>query len=94
LSREADLILVEGYKSGPLPKIAVLPASAKENPAASPQVIAMVGPAPVAAELPVFPPEELEAIGVFILNHLGLPGPAGDSGSGQGKAATRRHGKN
>jgi molybdopterin-guanine dinucleotide biosynthesis protein B len=94
LGREADLILVEGYKSGPLPKIAVLPASAKENPAPSPQVIAMVGPAPVAAELPVFLPEELEAIGVFILAHLGLPGPAGDSGSGQGKADTRRHGKN
>jgi molybdopterin-guanine dinucleotide biosynthesis adapter protein len=94
LSREADLILVEGYKSGPLPKIAVLPASAQENPASSPQVIAMVGPAPAAAELPVFPPEELEALGVFILTHLGLPGPAGDSGSGQGKADTRRHGKN
>lgn len=86
LGREADLILVEGYKSGPLPKIAVLPASAPENPAPAPQVIAVVGPAPVAAGLPVFPPEDLEAIGVFILAHLGLPGPAGDSGSGQGKA--------
>ena len=35
----------------------------------------MVGPAPAAAELPVFPPEDLEAIGVFILAHLGLPAP-------------------
>jgi FdhD protein len=85
LAREADLILVEGYKSGPLPKIAVLPAAPKEPPAPSPQVIAMVGPAPVATKVPVFPPEDLEAIGAFILAHLGLAGMAGDSGSGEGK---------
>jgi len=85
LAQEADLILVEGYKSGPLPKIAVLPAVPKETPAPSPPLIAMVGPAPAATELPVFAPEDLEAIGVFILAYLGLPGPAADSGSGEGK---------
>ncbi|MGA9820710.1 MAG: molybdopterin-guanine dinucleotide biosynthesis protein B [Desulfobaccales bacterium] len=72
LAREADLILVEGYKSGPLPKIAVLSVVPKEPPAISPQVIAMVGLAPVATDLPVFAPEDLEAIGGFILAHLGL----------------------
>jgi molybdopterin-guanine dinucleotide biosynthesis protein MobB len=93
LAREADLILVEGYKSGALPKIAVLPGSAPGKPACSPPVIAMVGAAPAAAALPVFPPEDLEAIGGFILAHLGLPGPAGGSGSGRAKAAAGRPGK-
>ncbi|MGP8050485.1 MAG: molybdopterin-guanine dinucleotide biosynthesis protein B [Desulfobaccales bacterium] len=93
LGREADLILVEGYKSGPLPKIAVLPAAPQENPVPSPQVIALVGAAPATAKLPVFLPGDLEAIGLFILAHLGLPGPAGGSGSSQGKADSRGHAK-
>lgn len=74
LGREVDLILVEGYKSGPLPKIAVLPATGKMALPSYPQVIAMVGQAPAAKELPVFAPDEIEAIGAFILAHLGVPG--------------------
>lgn len=79
LNPEVDLILVEGYKSGPLPKIVVLhPRSEKRLPDLT-QVIALVGPESAAAAVPVFQPDEVEAIGAFILSHLGLGGPGGSS---------------
>lgn len=82
LSPEVDLILVEGYKSGPLPKIAVLNPALAERLPDLPQIIALVGPAPAAPAVPVFQPGEVAAIGAFILTHLGLPGPAdGSQGS-------------
>ena len=75
LSLEVDLILVEGYKAGPLPKIAVLNPTLKERLPELSQVIALVGPAPAAGAVPVFSPEDVSAIGAFILAHLGLPAP-------------------
>lgn len=74
LAPEADLILVEGYKSGPLPKIVVLNPEIKESPPDVGQVIATVSPDPVASAGPVFHPEEVAAIGAMIMAHLGLAG--------------------
>jgi molybdopterin-guanine dinucleotide biosynthesis protein MobB len=79
LSPEVDLILVEGYKAGPLPKIAVLNPALEERLPELSQVIALVGPAPSVAAVPVFPPEEVAAIGAFILAHLGLSVPGAGS---------------
>jgi molybdopterin-guanine dinucleotide biosynthesis protein B len=74
LSPETDLILVEGYKYGPLPKIVVLNPELKESPPDLTQVMAVVSPVSVASPGPVFRPEEVEAIGALILDHLGLSG--------------------
>ncbi len=71
LSPEADLILVEGYKSGPLPKIVVLNPAVKESPPDYTQVIATVSPAPAASAGLSFQPG-VEAVGALILEHLGL----------------------
>jgi molybdopterin-guanine dinucleotide biosynthesis protein MobB len=79
LSPEVDLILVEGYKAGPLPKIVVLNPAIQERLPDLSQVIALVGPASAAAAVPVFQPGEVEAIGGFILAYLGLPGPGDTS---------------
>lgn len=81
LSPEVDLILVEGYKSGPLPKIVVLNPAIQERLPDLSQVIALVGPAPAGAAVPVFAPGEVGAIGAFILAHLGLSA----AGEGDGR---------
>jgi molybdopterin-guanine dinucleotide biosynthesis protein B len=91
LSPEADLILVEGYKSGQLPKIALLNLAGTGVPPEPPPysgVIALVGPAPAIAPegLPVFAAGEVEAIGAFILAHLDLPG----SGPGKDPGPVRK----
>jgi len=82
LAPEADLILVEGYKSGPLPKIVVLNPTIQERLTDLEHVIALVDPAAAAAEVPVFPPGDVEAIGAFILAHLGLKGTEEDASPG------------
>lgn len=70
LSPEADLILVEGYKSGPLLKIAVM-ASSREPLPDYPRTIALVCREPVAAPLPVYFPHQAAELGAFILERLG-----------------------
>jgi molybdopterin-guanine dinucleotide biosynthesis protein B len=75
LSPEVDLILVEGYKAGSLPKIAVLHPHREERLPDLTQLIALVGPAYATAAVPVFQPGEVAAIGGFILAYLGLAAP-------------------
>lgn len=72
LAPEADLILVEGYKSGPLPKLVV--AGPEPRPPASPypDAIALISSAPQAGPLPQFHPGQVAEIGEFILRYLGL----------------------
>ena len=79
LSPEVDLILVEGYKASPLPKIVVLNPAIEARLPDLTQVIALVGPASAAATVPVFQPADVAAIGGFILAHLGLPEPGNSS---------------
>jgi len=72
LASGVDLILVEGYKSGSLPKIVVLNPEIKESPPQYTQVIATVSQDPAGLAGPVFQPGEVEAIGALIRAHLGL----------------------
>ena len=70
LAPDADLILVEGYKSSDLPKVGLAP----PDPAAPlpdyPQLVAWVSPRPLPTSLPVFDPGQVEAIGRFIRDRL------------------------
>ena len=71
LAPDADLILVEGYKSGPLPKVALVPPGATSFPD-YPHLIALVSPEPMAGEaLPVFQPGQVAELGGFLLKFLG-----------------------
>lgn len=72
LASGVDLILVEGYKSGSLPKVVVLNPEIKESPPQYTQVIATVSQDPAGLAGPVFQPGEVEAIGALIRAHLGL----------------------
>jgi molybdopterin-guanine dinucleotide biosynthesis adapter protein len=74
LAPDADLILVEGYKTSDLPKLGV---AAPETPGALPDyanLLAWVGAGPLATSLPVFKPGQVEEIGRFILAQLKQPG--------------------
>jgi len=62
LAGAADLVLVEGYKTGPLPKVAVLVPD--DRPAAPdyPHLLALVSEGPVDSPLPVFQPHQVEEL--------------------------------
>ena len=67
---DADLILVEGYKSSALPKIALVgPKLEKVLPDYS-QVIALVCEEPTESRLPVFTPRQVADLGRFIQEFL------------------------
>lgn len=70
LAPHCDLILVEGYKSGPLPKVGVM-ASSREALPDYPRLIALVCREPLAAPLPVFLTHQVAELGAFILKYLG-----------------------
>jgi molybdopterin-guanine dinucleotide biosynthesis protein MobB len=70
LGRQADLVMVEGYKSGPLPKIVLTDPAAPAVVPAYPGAIAVVSRAPLETSHPVFHPEDTEALGKFILEFL------------------------
>lgn len=72
LAPEVDLILVEGYKYGPLPKVALVQPESGQGLPDYPQIIALVSPEPVAATLPVFQPTQVAELGLFIRKFLGL----------------------
>lgn len=67
---DADLILVEGYKSGPLPKIALVGPKLEPVITDFSRVIALVGEAPGSSGLPVFSPEQVEELGRFLWEFL------------------------
>jgi molybdopterin-guanine dinucleotide biosynthesis protein B len=72
LARDADLILVEGYKTSDLPKVGLV---APEATAASlpdyPRLVAWVSALPLPTDLPVFHPRQVAEIGRFIQDQLG-----------------------
>ena len=73
IAADADLVLVEGYKTSPLPKIALVgPGLEKVLPDLS-RVVALVSSSPVAAAVPVFHPGQIAELGRFIKKYLGLP---------------------
>jgi len=71
LAPEADLILVEGYKTSDLPKIGVVGPEAIPTLPAYPRQVAWVSPLRLATDLPVFHPGQVAEIGRFIQAQLG-----------------------
>jgi len=72
LAPQADLILVEGYKTGPLPKVALIAPYNPDSRTDYPQLIALVSPEPLESALPVFHPHQAAELGRFLKQYLGL----------------------
>jgi molybdopterin-guanine dinucleotide biosynthesis protein MobB len=69
---DADLILVEGYKSGSLPKIALVGSQLEKVISDYSQVVALVSPEPWESHLPVFHPNQVAELGRFIQEFLSV----------------------
>lgn len=69
---DADVILVEGYKSASLPKISLVGAELEQVLADESQVVALVSPDPWESRLPVFAPHQVAELGRFLLEFLSL----------------------
>jgi molybdopterin-guanine dinucleotide biosynthesis adapter protein len=65
-----DLILVEGYKKGPLPKVAVLGPQDGRTALDYPHLLALVSEGPVDTPLPVFQPHQVEELGSWLHDYL------------------------
>jgi molybdopterin-guanine dinucleotide biosynthesis protein MobB len=70
LAAEADLVLVEGYKTGSLPKVAVLGSKGREGAPDYPHLIALVSERPVDSPLPVFQPQQVAELGQWLYDYL------------------------
>jgi len=70
VAAEADLVLVEGYKTGPLPKVAVLGPEAGDEAPDYPHLIALVSGKPVKTRLPVFQPHQVEELGRVLCDYV------------------------
>ncbi len=89
LSPEADLILVEGYKSSSLPKIALVGSKLEKVLPDHSQVIALVSSDPLKSEVPVFHSRQVIPLGQFILEYLGISvSPPNTASSLQGCRST------
>lgn len=72
-----DLVVVEGYKRAPIPKIEVRrTASAGKEPLApsDPHVVAIAADHAVESALPVFALDDIPALATFVQKRLHLPG--------------------
>jgi molybdopterin-guanine dinucleotide biosynthesis protein B len=82
---DCDLVLVEGFKTEPIPKLEVHRV-ANAKPPLYPQdktVIALACDEPIATRLPQFNLNDAEAIAQFIIQHLNLlPVPVKQAGAG------------
>jgi molybdopterin-guanine dinucleotide biosynthesis protein B len=69
-----DLVLVEGYKRDPIPKIEVLRPSLGKPPIwpGNPAVVAVASDQPVDTHLPVLPLSDIGRIAGFIADRVGL----------------------
>ena len=72
LAPGADLILVEGYKTSHLPKVGLAPPDAAAPLPGYSGLVAWVSGRPLPTRLPVFHPLQVEEIGRFILDRLGV----------------------
>jgi molybdopterin-guanine dinucleotide biosynthesis adapter protein len=70
LAPQADVVLVEGYKTGPLPKVAVLGPQAPEQAPDYPHLIALVSARPVDCPLPVFQPHQVAELERWLYDYL------------------------
>jgi molybdopterin-guanine dinucleotide biosynthesis protein MobB len=69
LAAESDLIVVEGYKTGPLPKVAVLGPDEREVPD-YPNLLALVSDEPVDSPLPVFQRHQVDELAAWLYDYL------------------------
>ena len=69
LAAEADLIVVEGYKTGPLPKVAVISPEEREVPA-YPNLMALVSDKQWDSPLPVFQPHQVEELAHWLYDYF------------------------
>ena len=69
-----DLLVVEGFKFAPIPKIEVWRAATGESllHPNDPHIVAVASDAPVDTRLPLLSLDDIAAIEAFIVNHLGL----------------------
>lgn len=68
---DMDLIITEGYKTGPYPKIALFrAASGKDLAAEPPECIAIVSDVPLEADCPVFPLDDPTPLAAFLLQRV------------------------
>jgi molybdopterin-guanine dinucleotide biosynthesis adapter protein len=70
LAPGSDLILVEGYKTSDLPKVALPPPDAASPLPDYPHLVAWVSAWPLPTTLPVFHPRQVEEMGRFIRDQL------------------------
>jgi molybdopterin-guanine dinucleotide biosynthesis protein B len=77
LSPQADLVIVEGYKRSPLPKIALAGPELAQVSLDASRIIAWVSREPVDTPAPVFLPDAVEKLGRFILKYLRQASQAG-----------------
>lgn len=73
LAPGADLILVEGYKTSDLPKLALAPVDAASPLPDYSHLLAWVSAWPLPTSLPVFHPRQVAEIARFIRDRLGRP---------------------
>jgi len=69
LAGQADLIVVEGYKTGPLPKVALLGPEERAAPD-YPNLIALVGDQPMNSPLPVFQRHQVDELAAWLYDYL------------------------
>ena len=72
---ELDLVLTEGYKRGPYPKIEIHRAShSSELLCTADELLALVTDESLPLPVPQFGLEEAEAVAALLVNRIGLPG--------------------
>jgi molybdopterin-guanine dinucleotide biosynthesis protein B len=69
-----DLVLIEGFKQEPVPKVEVYRPEAGKPPLfpGRADIVAVAAAVPVDTALPLLPLDDVEAIARFIMNHLEL----------------------
>jgi molybdopterin-guanine dinucleotide biosynthesis protein B len=69
-----DLVLIEGFKQEPVPKLEVYRPEAGKPPLfpGRADIVAVAAAAPLDTSLPLLPLDDVEAIARFIMNHLEL----------------------
>jgi len=72
--RDVDLVIVEGYKQEPVPKIEVYSHASGSPPIAlgDEKLLALVADAPLSAPVPVFLRDDVEGIAAFVIKKLRL----------------------
>ncbi len=69
---DIDLVIVEGFKKEPLPKVEVVRQAIDPVPMLLPRTLALVSDFPLQSELPLIPADDTEALARFVCHFGGL----------------------